>query len=74
MHMRNWALEPTPTIPFPSGDPNDPGTTRQVMRFDVQNSQAVHPRPLPAKLIDIPELVETYKETEKKIASAGAGR
>ena len=52
-------LQNTANQPFPSGDPNDPGTTGQVMRFDVQNSQAVHPRPLPAKLIDIPELVET---------------
>ena len=29
------------------------------MRFEVQNTPAVHPRPLPAKLIDIPTLVET---------------
>ena len=52
-------LQNTANQPFPGGDPNDPETTGQVMRFDVQNSPAVHPRPLPAKLITIPTLVET---------------
>ena len=52
-------LQNTANQPFPGGDPNDPATTGQVMRFDVQNTQAVHPQPLPSTLITIPELIET---------------
>jgi FtsP/CotA-like multicopper oxidase with cupredoxin domain len=52
-------LQNTANQPFPGGDPVDPDTTGQVMRFDVQDTPAVAPHPLPAKLIDIPELVET---------------
>ncbi len=52
-------LQNTANAPFPGGDPADPATTGQVMRFDVQDTRPVTPRALPAKLIDIPELVET---------------
>ena len=52
-------LKNTANQPFPGGDPNDPGTTGHVMRFEVMNTPAVHPHPLPAKLIDIPTLIET---------------
>jgi FtsP/CotA-like multicopper oxidase with cupredoxin domain len=52
-------LQNTANQPFPGGDPVDPATTGQVMRFDVQDTPAVTPRSLPAKLIDIPTLVET---------------
>ena len=52
-------LQNTANQPFPGGDPNDPDTTGQVMRFDVQDTSAVHPHALPARLIDIPTLVET---------------
>src|SRR5262245_12919507 len=52
-------LQNTANQPFPGGDPNDPNTTGQVMRFEVLNTFPVHPRPLPAKLIDIPTFVET---------------
>jgi len=49
----------TANQPFPGGDPNDPNTTGQVMRFEVLNTTAVHPRALPATLITIPTLIET---------------
>jgi FtsP/CotA-like multicopper oxidase with cupredoxin domain len=52
-------LKNTANQPFPGGDPVDPATTGQVMRFEVLNTQSVHPRPLPATLISIPTLVET---------------
>ena len=52
-------LKNTANQPFPGGDPVDPATTGQVMRFEVRNTTAVHPRSLPAKLITIPTLVET---------------
>jgi FtsP/CotA-like multicopper oxidase with cupredoxin domain len=52
-------LRNTANQPFPGGDPVDPNTTGVVMRFEVQNTPAVHPRALPAKLISIPTLVET---------------
>jgi spore coat protein A len=52
-------LQNTANQPFPGGDPNDPNTTGQVMRFEVLDTPAVHPHPLPNKLIDIPTLVET---------------
>ena len=52
-------LQNTANQPFPGGDPVDPNTTGVVMRFEVQNSTAVHPRPLPSTLITIPTLVET---------------
>jgi FtsP/CotA-like multicopper oxidase with cupredoxin domain len=52
-------LQNTANQPFPGGDPVDPDTTGQVMRFDVQDTPAVTPPRLPAKLIDVPELVET---------------
>jgi len=52
-------LQNTANQPFPNGDPVDPNTTGQVMRFEVVNSQVVHPHALPAHLIDIPTLVET---------------
>ena len=45
--------------PNPGGDPVVPGQTDTIMRFTVQNSQAVHPNPLPSKLITIPTLVAT---------------
>jgi FtsP/CotA-like multicopper oxidase with cupredoxin domain len=44
--------------PNPGGDPAD-ANTGVVMQFTVQNSQAVHPRPLPATLITIPTLTPT---------------
>ncbi len=44
--------------PNPGGDPVD-ANTGVVMQFTVQNSTAVHPRPLPATLITIPTLVPT---------------
>src|SRR5262245_43818363 len=49
----------TANQPFPDGDPNDPNTTGVVMRFEVRNTNAVHPSPLPPRLITIPTLVET---------------
>jgi spore coat protein A, manganese oxidase len=49
----------TANQPFPGGDPNDPNTTGQVLRFEVDHSAPIHPHPLPAKLMDIPTLVET---------------
>jgi spore coat protein A len=49
----------TANQPFPDGDPFDPETTGQVMRFEVQNTPSVTPSPLPATLIEIPTLVET---------------
>ena len=52
-------LKNTANQPFPDGDPVDPATTGQVMRFEVRNTPSVHPRALPAKLITIPTLVET---------------
>jgi spore coat protein A len=52
-------LQNTANQPFPGGDPVDPNTTGQVMRFEVLNTPAVHPKPLPAKLITIPTFVET---------------
>ena len=52
-------LQNTANQPFPGGDPVDPDTTGQVMRFDVQDTPVVTPRPLPAKLIDVSTLVET---------------
>jgi FtsP/CotA-like multicopper oxidase with cupredoxin domain len=45
--------------PNPGGDPVVPGQTDTIMRFTVQNSTAVHPNPLPSKLITIPTLVPT---------------
>jgi FtsP/CotA-like multicopper oxidase with cupredoxin domain len=55
----NIVLQNTANQPFPGGDPVDPATTGQVMRFDVQDTPSVAPRALPATLIDIPTLVET---------------
>jgi spore coat protein A, manganese oxidase len=52
-------LQNTANQPFPGGDPNDPNTTGQVMRFEVLNTHAVHPHPLPSTLITVPELIET---------------
>ena len=52
-------LRNTANQPFPNGDPIDPNTTGKVMRFEVLNTPAVHPNPLPAKLINIPTLIET---------------
>jgi FtsP/CotA-like multicopper oxidase with cupredoxin domain len=52
-------LQNTANAPFPGGDPADPDTTGQIMRFDVQDTFVVHPPRLPAKLIDVPTLVET---------------
>src|SRR5262249_48935927 len=52
-------LQNTANAPFPGGDPVDPNTTGTVMQFEVLNTQAVHPRPLPATLITIPTLIET---------------
>ncbi len=52
-------LQNTANQPFPGGDPVDPNTTGVVMRFQVRDTPAVHPRPLPATLITVPTLVET---------------
>jgi FtsP/CotA-like multicopper oxidase with cupredoxin domain len=52
--------------PFPGGDPPDANTS-VVMQFTVQNSTAVHPKPLPATLITIPTLVETPNIGNPKI-------
>lgn len=51
-------LRNSANAPFPGGDPPDANTS-VVMQFTVQNSLAVHPKPLPATLITIPTLVET---------------
>ncbi|HKF23996.1 MAG TPA: multicopper oxidase domain-containing protein [Candidatus Angelobacter sp.] len=51
--MTNDAIAPNP-----GGDPAD-ANTGVVMQFTVQNSFAVHPKPLPATLITIPTLVAT---------------
>lgn len=55
----NIILQNTAPAPFPGGDPADPQTTGQVMRFEVLHTPSVRPHPLPAKLIDIPTLVAT---------------
>lgn len=52
-------LQNTANQPFPGGDPINPDTTGTVMRFQVLNTPAVHPHPLPATLITIPTLIET---------------
>jgi spore coat protein A, manganese oxidase len=52
-------LQNTANAPYPGGDPIDPGTTGTVMQFQVLNTPAVHPHPLPATLITIPTLIET---------------
>jgi len=52
-------LQNTANAPFPGGDPVDPATTGTVMQFEVQDTPAVHPKPLPATLITIPTLIET---------------
>jgi FtsP/CotA-like multicopper oxidase with cupredoxin domain len=52
--------------PFPGGDPVD-GNSGVVMQFTVQNTQAVHPKPLPATLITVPELIETPNIGNPKI-------
>ncbi len=52
-------LQNSANAPFPGGDPVDPQTTAQVMRFEVQNTPAVNPHALPAHLITIPTLVPT---------------
>ncbi|HMG33215.1 MAG TPA: multicopper oxidase [Blastocatellia bacterium] len=52
-------LQNTANAPFPGGDPVDPNTTGVVMQFEVLNTPAVHPRPLPATLITVPTLIET---------------
>jgi FtsP/CotA-like multicopper oxidase with cupredoxin domain len=52
-------LQNTANAPFPSGDPVDPQTTGQVMRFEVQNGPSVKPHPIPSTLISVPTLVET---------------
>jgi FtsP/CotA-like multicopper oxidase with cupredoxin domain len=51
--MTNDAIAPNP-----GGDPAD-ANTGVVMQFTVQNTQAVHPNPLPATLITIPTLTPT---------------
>jgi spore coat protein A, manganese oxidase len=51
-------LKNSANAPFPGGDPVDANTS-VVMQFTVQNTTAVHPKPLPATLITIPTLVET---------------
>ena len=52
--------------PFPGGDPVD-GNDGVVMQFTVQNTTAVHPKPLPATLITVPTLVETPNIGNPKI-------
>jgi FtsP/CotA-like multicopper oxidase with cupredoxin domain len=52
--------------PFPGGDPVD-GNDGVVMQFTVQNSTAVHPKPLPATLITVPTLIETPNIGNPKI-------
>lgn len=52
-------LQNTANQPFPGGDPNDPNTTGQVMRFEVVSSPVVHPHALPPTLITVPTLIET---------------
>jgi len=51
-------LQNTANAPFPGGDPPDANTSI-VMQFEVLNTAAVHPHPLPATLITIPTLIET---------------
>jgi FtsP/CotA-like multicopper oxidase with cupredoxin domain len=51
-------LKNSANAPFPGGDAPDANTS-VVMQFTVVDSQAVHPKPLPATLITIPTLVET---------------
>src|SRR5215472_1108135 len=51
--MTNDAIAPNP-----GGDPAD-ANTGVVMQFTVQNSFAVHPKPLPATLITVPTLNPT---------------
>ncbi len=55
----NVVLQNTANAPFPGGDPVDPQTTGQIMRFEVQSGTPVSPHPLPSKLITVPTLVET---------------
>ncbi len=51
-------LQNSANAPFPGGDAPDANTS-VVMQFTVQNTPAVHPKPLPATLITIPTLVES---------------
>jgi len=51
-------LQNSANAPFPGGDAPDANTS-VVMQFTVQNTPAVHPKPLPAKLISIPTLIES---------------
>jgi FtsP/CotA-like multicopper oxidase with cupredoxin domain len=51
-------LKNSANAPFPGGDPPDANTS-VVMQFTVQNTTAVHPKPLPSTLITVPTLVET---------------
>jgi FtsP/CotA-like multicopper oxidase with cupredoxin domain len=51
-------LRNSANAPFPGGDAPDANTS-VVMQFTVQDSPAVHPKPLPDTLITIPTLVET---------------
>lgn len=60
--MRNDA-----NAPFPGGDPVDPNNEGIVMQFTVQNTTAVHPKPLPATLITVPTLIETPNIGNPKI-------
>ncbi len=55
----NIILQNTAAAPFPGGDPVDPQTTGQIMRFEVNDTPAVHPHPLPHTLIDILALTPT---------------
>jgi FtsP/CotA-like multicopper oxidase with cupredoxin domain len=49
-------LQNDAATPFPSGDPVDPATTGQLMRFTVVGHHPQPPRPLPSKLNSIPVL------------------
>jgi FtsP/CotA-like multicopper oxidase with cupredoxin domain len=51
-------LQNSANAPFPGGDAPDANTS-VVMQFTVQNTPAVHPKPLPSTLITIPTLTET---------------
>jgi FtsP/CotA-like multicopper oxidase with cupredoxin domain len=52
-------LQNDAVAPYPGGDPPDPATTGQILKFHVLKSAVVTPPALPAKLIDIPTLTAT---------------
>jgi spore coat protein A, manganese oxidase len=55
-------LSNTANAPFPDGNPPDPDTTGQIIRFTVLDKPAVRPQPLPEVL----NILQPLKPTSKK--------